>query len=177
MQPLKVNSLNIDIFPKEVLPIAGTIGMTKFPNIKDLDILKNEYKTDILISLMQDYEYDYLGISDIREKCVEKSIVNIRFQIADGSIPSDKKLPEFVKLAKNIKKESEDGKNIVIHCMGGRGRTGTLVACLLVLFGFSPEDAIATTRKYRKGAIETRLQEELVKEFGKLAEEDEKKIG
>jgi len=178
--PLFINS-----FPQEVLPIKGTIGMTMAPGKKgsaiyanwnrdldaDLDTLKTIYKTDIIISLMEDFEFDSLKIPNFREKCAEKSIVNIRFNIVDGSVPKPEQVPDYIKMAKEIKLEAENGKNIVIHCMGGLGRTGTLAACLLVLFGHSNEDAIRVTRQYRKGAIETKTQENFVETFRKLIAE------
>lgn len=187
----KDRPLYVNMFPKEVLAIPGSIGMTMAPGKKgiaqfancewdrsldeDLDTLKSNYRTDIIISLMEDFEFDLLKIEDFQPKCSEKSIVNIRFHIVDGSVPTEKQISEYVSLVKNLKKEAENGKNIVIHCMGGLGRTGTLAACLLILFGFDPDVAIETTRKYRKGAIETSVQEEFVKKFNKLVEEEDKK--
>ena len=185
----KDRPLYVNMIPKEVLPIAGTIGMTMAPGKKglaqfsncewdrsldeDLDTLKNNYKTDIIISLMEDFEFDLLKIPDFQPKCAEKSIINIRFDIVDGSVPTEKQISEYVRLAKNLKKEAENGKNIVIHCRGGIGRTGTLAACLLILFGSDPDVAIEIIRKYRKGAIETSVQEDFVKKFRKLVEEEE----
>ena len=174
--PIYVNS-----FPQEILPIKGTIGMTFAPGKKcngtarwnrtlddDLDTLKDKYKTDILVSLLEDFEFEYLKIPNLREKCEEKSIKNIKFNIIDGSIPLSNQVSDYIKLARDLKFEAENGKNIVIHCMGGLGRTGTLAACILVLFGFSVFDAIKTTRTYRKGAIENKTQELFVEEFSQL---------
>ena len=44
-------------------------------------------------------------------------------------------------------------------CGGGNGRTGTVIACLAVLAGHPPADAVAWTRRsYRPRAVETRAQ-------------------
>lgn len=176
--------LYINKFPSEVITVSGSLGMTMAPGKKgvamvinenwardlgqDLDTLKNVYKTDILVSLMEDFEFDILGISDFKEKCVEKSIKNIRFHIVDGSIPEEKDLENFIKLAEELKLEIENGKNVVIHCRGGLGRTGTLASCILVLFGFSPKDAIEEVRKCRKGTVENEIQEKFVENFPEL---------
>ena len=55
-----------------------------------------------------------------------------------------------------------DGHNIVIHCKGGLGRTGTIAARLLVEFGAGPQTAIQSVRKARPGAIENSLQEQYI---------------
>lgn len=177
--------LYVDFFPQDLLHIKGSIGMTFAPGKKghrslsmnviwnrdldmDLDTLKNVYKTDILISLCEAFEYHTACIPKIQEKCEEKSIINVRFPIVDGSIPKNDEINDYKNLAISLKEKSEQGCNIVIHCMGGIGRTGTLAACILVLFGHTNEKAIELTRKYRKGAIENKVQEEFVAKFEKI---------
>ena len=45
----------------------------------------------------------------------------------------------------------------------GLGRTGTMAAKMLVGFGVSPEDAIASVRQARPGTIETAAQEQYIR--------------
>ena len=55
---------------------------------------------------------------------------------------------------------------IEIACMGGHGRTGTYLASLMVRLGWGPTDAIEYIRNnYCKKAIETKPQEELIREY------------
>ena len=57
-------------------------------------------------------------------------------------------------------------QRIEIGCMGGHGRTGTLMALIMVQLGCKPGKAIKTIRKdYCDKAIETKKQEELIKAF------------
>jgi len=55
-----------------------------------------------------------------------------------------------------------DEGRIVLYCLGGIGRTGTIAARLLVQFGMDPSEAIRRVRATRTGAIQTREQEEYV---------------
>ena len=55
---------------------------------------------------------------------------------------------------------------IEIGCMGGHGRTGTLMALIMVQLGCKPGKAIKTIRKdYCHRAIETQKQEDLIKAY------------
>jgi len=57
------------------------------------------------------------------------------------------------------------GKRIEIGCMGGHGRTGTFLACLMVVFGWDGKEAIKEVRRqYCDSAIETPAQEKLIAE-------------
>ena len=61
-----------------------------------------------------------------------------------------------------LKKELITGKNILLHCWGGKGRAGTVAAILLIEFGEDNNEAIKIVRIRRKGAIESKAQEEFI---------------
>lgn len=50
------------------------------------------------------------------------------------------------------------GRVVAVHCGGGLGRTGTLLACYLARRGLNPADAIAQVRRVRPVSVETRVQ-------------------
>jgi hypothetical protein len=56
------------------------------------------------------------------------------------------------------------GEGVVIHCLGGIGRTGTVVACALRLLGRSEDEAIASVRAHRPRWPESSWQEEVVRD-------------
>ena len=58
------------------------------------------------------------------------------------------------------------GERMEIACRGGTGRTGTALACLAVLDGVDPADAVAFVRAgYRPHAVETKAQAGFVAGF------------
>ncbi|WP_433302193.1 protein-tyrosine phosphatase family protein [Actinoplanes sp. CA-030573] len=60
-----------------------------------------------------------------------------------------------------------EGERVEIACGGGRGRTGTALACLAVLDGVPGPDAVAYVRAhYHPGAVETPWQKRFVRGFG-----------
>jgi protein-tyrosine phosphatase len=60
--------------------------------------------------------------------------------------------------------ERADADRVEIACGGGRGRTGTALACLAVLDGVPPDEAIAWIRaRYDKHAVETPWQKRFVR--------------
>jgi hypothetical protein len=58
------------------------------------------------------------------------------------------------------------GERVEVACGGGVGRTGTVIACLAVLAGVSPVDAVGWTRaNYHHRAVETPWQRRWVSRF------------
>lgn len=58
-------------------------------------------------------------------------------------------------------------ERVEVACGGGRGRTGTALACLAVLDGVPAGEAVAYVRRhYAKGAVETPWQRRFVQRFG-----------
>ena len=60
--------------------------------------------------------------------------------------------------------------DVAVACMGGVGRTGTVVACALVAAGWEAVDAIGEVRRLRHPtAVETPAQEAFVADFAREA--------
>ncbi|HVE75659.1 MAG TPA: phosphatase [Actinomycetota bacterium] len=63
------------------------------------------------------------------------------------------------------------GAHVEIGCIGGLGRTGTVLACMSILAGVPPEDAVQWVRKnYLPNAVENPDQVAWVKKFAALTE-------
>ena len=54
---------------------------------------------------------------------------------------------------------------VTIHCLAGRGRTGTVLAAYLVHRGMTARDAILKVRDIRPGSLEVPSQENAVMRY------------
>jgi atypical dual specificity phosphatase len=82
--------------------------------------------------------------------------------VRDFSAPSPRVLDTAIAA---IAESHTAGDAIAVHCRGGLGRTGTVIAAWLTTQGVSPAQAIDQIRAVRPGSIETRRQERAVHEF------------
>jgi hypothetical protein len=55
------------------------------------------------------------------------------------------------------------GEGVVVHCVGGTGRSGTVLGCALRYLGYSASDAVELIRAHRPRWPESPWQEEVVR--------------
>jgi len=139
-------------------PGYGSVRFDDFRSIKEQGISK-------IYCLQEEDELVYLAdetVEQRREILKEYGIELIHSPIGDFRIPTPE---QALMLSESIMKDVNGGKSILIHCMGGLGRSGTIAACALVHYGLKPDDAVKIVRTVRPGTLETDQQVEFVKEF------------
>ncbi|SOD58303.1 Protein-tyrosine phosphatase [Streptomyces zhaozhouensis] len=81
----------------------------------------------------------------------------------------DFRLPKDHRQAREVLREALSrarDERVEVACGGGKGRTGTALACMAVLDGVPPEDAVAFVREhYHPRAVETPWQRRFVRRF------------
>lgn len=93
------------------------------------------------------------------EKKIEPYITNyeyIHFPIVDRHVPKDwRDFALFIIKLSNIIRYLKNGELLYIHCKGGHGRSGVVVACILCyMFGISPTKALEqTTKSHSKRSV------------------------
>ena len=110
-----------------------------------------------------------------------KSIVTVREEPLDDDWvkdvnylhvhSNDMGVPEFndlVYAVDFIHRRITNNEPVMVHCLAGMGRTGTLLACYLVKYQkISAGDAIQKVREERPGSIQSYPQEEMIFQFAK----------
>jgi protein-tyrosine phosphatase len=79
-----------------------------------------------------------------------------QLEIPDHDIPPDDLA--FETLVARIDDAVTTGDRVLVHCVGGCGRTGMFTACLMVRTGMGPEEAIRSFRRHRRCGPETAEQ-------------------
>jgi ADP-ribosyl-[dinitrogen reductase] hydrolase len=173
-----ISTLQIDSV--EVPGTNGMIGMTVCPGKDEyagLGIPAGPWKRDLdldlqairdwgaraLVSLIEEHEFDLLGVPDLPAKVRVLGIIWIHLPIVDLGVPDWRFEEEWEMAAANLSSILGNGGRIVLHCRAVLGRTGTIAARLLVGFGITPREAIAKVRQARPGAIQTWEQEQYVR--------------
>jgi protein-tyrosine phosphatase len=185
--------LRVDFVAPEQMTFSGRLGLTFAPGKKhhgmtghwqrdlDLDLghLRDEYGVTLLVSLIEEHEFDSLQIRELRERAGEFGIKVLWSPIRDVSVP--KSPHEFGPAVQTVVDALRAGQTVVVHCMGGLGRTGLAAACVIVAATeLEPAEAIRVVRRARPGAIQTRGQEEFVTLFQRFisgSEENSKLTG
>ena len=152
----KKNLLGVSQFPGKNL--QNIFDLSSF--LKDLQIIKKQ-KIKIVVSLLPENEKNKLGLDDLIWS--KEEVEYIQFPINDFSVPPKKKFNELKKLISFIKENLMLSKYVLIHCNGGKGRSGMIAA--LVLKAMKEKDPIKKVREKVIGAIETEEQEIFVKDW------------
>ena len=170
--------IRVDFVPTDELRLRGRLGLIFAPGKtqhgmtghwdRDLDTdlarLRTIHGIDVLVSLTESHEFVALQIPDLRERATAHRIEMLWYPIPDNSVPAS--IQELAKIVSRIVTALATGRTVVIHCMGGLGRTGLVAAtCLLATTQLSPREAMAIVRLARPGAIESLAQEQYVETF------------
>jgi atypical dual specificity phosphatase len=95
----------------------------------------------------------------IGEWCRLHGLRWLRYHVPDMASPEDADIRDFIA---EVRSELDSGGKVAVHCLGGVGRTGTMVACYLAAQGMTAEAAIEEVRRQRPGSIQTVGQERAI---------------
>ncbi len=124
-----------------------------------------EQEVSVVVLLVEDEQCIARTGRNLRLFYHEKGMEVIHLPIPDFGVPS---LPALEEAVQSAIDRANQGKNIVVHCYAGLGRTGTFLACLARrAFGMTGDQAVKWVRSYLSPAIETPGQVRVIQEFGR----------
>lgn len=164
----KRGPLRVD-WVKEEYTVPGKIGMTILPGRKDysrsleddIEALKNQGVKYVLTLITID-EMERYGVEDLLSTYAEAKLTGYFFPIIDQGICSIREMNTLIDWIDNILPEG----NLMVHCVGGLGRSGLVVACYLISRGLTADDAIKEVRRVRtERAVESQIQENFIRTY------------
>ena len=92
-----------------------------------------------IVSLLGRHEAFEVGLEQENEYAQKNAMEFVSYPIQDRGLPSSVK--EFSHFTHHLYHDIATGKNTVIHCRAGIGRTGLVAAGVLLHHGFKPDEA------------------------------------
>eukprot|EP00656_Telonema_subtile_P048035 TRINITY_DN562_c0_g1_i1.p1 TRINITY_DN562_c0_g1~~TRINITY_DN562_c0_g1_i1.p1 ORF type:complete len:431 (+),score=63.15 TRINITY_DN562_c0_g1_i1:219-1511(+) len=152
----------------------GYLGMSIAPGRKknadqrdlasDLRSLREDHSCDAVVTLLEDSELESMQCSDMGSAMEAAGMLWLHAPVRDKWIPSDDLKYVSQTIAQAVA-WVRAGKRVLIHCNGGKGRTGTAVAAVMLttlggdIQTLSLSECITQMRAVRPGMLYNPLQQ------------------
>lgn len=149
------------------LPQEGTLLIWRAPRLvgagfhpDDLERLRDR-SVSVVVCLLEDDELERYGESLAMRQAAAAAagMESTSLPVEDFHVPTH---DQFTALYTAIDNHLGRGEAVLVHCMAGLGRAGTVAAGMLIGQGMSAPDAITLVRWVRPGAIQSQAQEDFL---------------
>ena len=150
---------------------GGSIGLTILPGRKDrgrdlvadIAVIKNAGIKSV-VTLLSNPEFSEYGVAGLLDVYRDAGLEVMHCAVKDQGIPTPEQAAEVLAF---MKQATDAGKKILVHCVGGLGRTGLIAAAYLKTFAsINGDEAMRRVRAVRSPrAIENADQEEFVRKY------------
>lgn len=153
IEPFKIDEIT--------LTGGGRIGICRLPGRSgdlagDVAIIA-AYRPAVVVSMTEAAEMAAKGAADLGPQLAAAGIRHACFPIRDYGAPALDD-PRWPVIAPSMHALLDRGGTLLLHCLGGLGRSGMVAMRLLVERGMNAEDALHHVRAARPGAVETEAQ-------------------
>ncbi len=155
-----MGKLGITLCPGKIQR-AGLTGAWARDLSVDLDAVE-AWNAAAVVTLIEEDELSRLQVPSLGEEVEARHMSWLHLPIRDRGVPDERFEAAWAQIGEDLRSRLRSGFNMMVHCMGGLGRAGTIASRLLVELGWRPDDAIREVRRVRPGAIETDEQEDFV---------------
>ena len=130
-------------------PVDEWVAFAPMPGRREL--LEAVSMFNVIVAVVEDYELSY------DPSMLPSSVTFLHVPVPDYTWPS---LPQLLDAVRAIEAAVDSRRRVLIHCMGGRGRSATLAAAYLIhRYGVPARFAVEAVRSIRPGAVEHPGQE------------------
>lgn len=126
------------------------------PEVEDLQALKDK-GIKAIVCLLED--------GTIVESYEKNGFEKLWLPIIDDKAPT---IEQVEKLIQFMDEQDKKGNQVSIHCKGGRGRTGTMIASYLISKGSSFDEAMKLIDDKQPNAIKKEFQINFLKELSNI---------
>ena len=152
------------------MTLPGRIGLTLLPGRKDYDrslerdlAALREDGVDHILCLAPEDELARYGVGDLLEQYEQAGFSVHHLPILDQKVCS---IEDMKAALQWVEEAIAKGGSVLMHCVGGLGRSGMAGASFLRARGASADDALHEVRRARSlRAVETPLQEAFVRAY------------
>lgn len=148
-------------FGPYALPLGeGTLALCPMPGrggdfASDLQRVI-DWRPDLVVSMTESTEM--APAKDMPHLLARAGIAWRHFPIFDYGSPDDAGRSAWPALSQELHQRLDAGERVVLHCMGGCGRSGMVALRLMVECGEAPDTALTRLRAVRPCAVETDAQ-------------------
>jgi protein-tyrosine phosphatase len=154
IEPFRIATLTLGQARLGISPLPGRSGDLT----ADIAMIA-DWGASLVVSMTGQPEMDAHGARGLSARLVGAGIAHRHFPIPDFGTPerTDERWPA---LSRDLHQRLDAGEAVLLHCLGGKGRSGLVALRLLVERGMEPRAALRLIREARPGAVETAAQEE-----------------